>query len=147
MKGEIYMSKKSVFVSFDYENDRYYKYLLNAWDKNKNMDFSFDDCSSDEIHSNSVSVVKGALTKRINTCRYTLVIVGEHSADKHPDRIEIGYDNWQNFEIARSVDAGNKIVAVKINRLYTSPDELKGIGASWAMSFTQDAIIKALDNA
>lgn len=146
-RGAIIMAKKKVFVSFDYENDRHYKYLLDAWDANKNMEFVFNDCSSDEIHSDSVSVVKSALTRKINSCTYTLVIVGKHSNDKHADSEEIGYRNWQNFEIARSVDNSNKVVGVKIDRSYTSPEELLGIGASWAMSFSQDSIIAALNNA
>lgn len=37
------MAKKHVFVSFDYTNDKLYKFLLNAWDANKNMDFVFND--------------------------------------------------------------------------------------------------------
>lgn len=141
------MAKKKVFVSFDYENDRTYKYLLNAWDSNKNMDFCFNDCSSDEIHTDSVSKVKENLTKRINNTTYTLIIVGKHSNDEHNDHNSIGFKNWQNFEISRSKDNKNKLVAVKLDKSYTSPDELIGAGASWAMSFTQEAIIKALNNA
>lgn len=141
------MAKKKVFVSFDYENDRHYKFLLNAWDANSNMDFVFNDCSSDEIHSNSVSVVKANLTKRINDCTYTLVIVGKYANQAHKDRTEIGYKNWQNFEIARSKSAGNKLVAIKLDKEYTSPDEILNSGAKWAMSFTQSAIIKALNEA
>lgn len=140
------MAKKKVFVSFDYENDRHYKYLLDAWDSNKNLEFLFNDCSSDEIHSDSVSKVKEHLTKRINNTTYTLVIVGKHANDWHPDCNEIGYRNWINFEIARSVANGNKIIAVKLDRSYTSPDELYGCNANWAMSFSQDSIIKALNN-
>ena len=139
--------KKRVFVSFDYENDRHYKFLLDAWDANKNMDFTFNDCSSDEIHTNSVSVVKAGLTRRINNTEYTLVIIGKDANKLHNDHSEIGYKNWINFEIAKSKDNGNKIVAVKIDKSYESPDELKNSGASWAMSFTQDAIIKALNEA
>ena len=141
------MAKKKVFVSFDYENDRRYKYMLDAWDANKNMDFVFDDCSSDEIHSNSVSVVKAGLTRRINSTDYTLVIVGKEANKRHEDYEEIGYRNWINFEIAKSKENGNKLVAVKIDRSYDSPEELIGSGASWAMSFTQDAIIRALNEA
>jgi hypothetical protein len=37
------MAKKRVFVSFDYENDKHYKFLLEAWDANKNFDFLFAD--------------------------------------------------------------------------------------------------------
>lgn len=141
------MAKKKVFVSFDYENDRRYKYMLDAWDANKNMDFVFDDCSSDEIHSNSVYVVKAGLTRRINTTNYTLVIIGKEANKWHKDSDEIGYRNWINFEIAKSKENGNRLVAVKLDKSYESPKEIVGSGASWAMSFTQDAIIKALNEA
>lgn len=139
--------KKRVFVSFDYDKDRHYKLLLDAWDANKNMDFVFNDCSSDEIHSNSVSVVKAALTKRINTTDYTLVIIGSEANKYHKDYDEIGYRNWINFEIARSKEHGNRLVAVKLDKSYEAPEELLGAGAAWALSFTQDSIIKALNEA
>ena len=57
----------------------------------------------------------------------------------------IGYKNWINFEIAKSKANQNKLVVVKLDKLYESPDELLGVGAKWAMSFTQEAIIKALN--
>lgn len=141
------MAKKKVFVSFDYTNDKNYKFLLNAWDTNKNMDFVFNDCSSDEIQSNNIPTIKAGLTKRINTTTYTLVIIGAEANKEHKDHVAIGYKNWINFEIAKSKANGNKLVAVKINKFYDSPDEVLNSGASWAMSFTQDAIITALNQA
>lgn len=141
------MAKKKVFVSFDYENDKHYKFLLDAWDANKNMDFVFEDCSSDEINSDNVSKIKENLTKRINKTTYTLVIIGKEANKKHKDSDEIGYKNWINFEIARSKDNKNKLVGVKIDKSYESPEELLDSGAKWAMSFSQDAIIRALDEA
>ncbi len=33
--------KKKVFVSFDYDNDKQYKFLLQAWDANPNFNFVF----------------------------------------------------------------------------------------------------------
>lgn len=141
------MAKKKVFVSFDYTNDKHYKFLLDAWDANKNIDFVFNDCSSDEINTNSVSKVKENLTKRINNTTYTLVIIGAEANKQHKDHKEIGYKNWINFEVARSKANNNKLVAVKIDKTYESPDEILGAGAKWAMSFTQDAIIKALNEA
>lgn len=141
------MAKKKVFVSFDYENDKHYKFLLDAWDANKNMDFVFEDCSSDEIQSDDISKVKENLTKRINNTTYTMVIVGKEANKKHKDSEKIGYRNWINFEIARSKDNKNKLVGVKIDKSYDSPEELLNSGAKWAMSFTQDAIIKALNEA
>jgi len=141
------MADKKVFVSFDFENDKHYKYLLDAWDANKNMDFKFEDCSSDEIHSDDISKVKENLTKRINRSKYTLVIIGKEANKKHKDSAAIGYKNWINFEIARSKSNGNKLVGVKIEKEYESPDEILNSGAKWAMSFSQDAIIKALNEA
>ena len=91
--------------------------------------------------------IKAALTRKINQSTYTLVIVGKEANKRHKDWREIGYKNWINYEIAKSKEKGNKIVAVKIDKSYESPDELMGAGASCAMSFTQDAILKALDNA
>ncbi|MDL1983617.1 MAG: TIR domain-containing protein [Deltaproteobacteria bacterium] len=141
------MAKKKVFVSFDYENDKHYKFLLEAWDANPEFDFRFSDLSSQEINSWSVSRIKGALTTRINQATYTLVIVGKEASKRHKDWKEIGYENWLNFEIAKSKENGNKLVAVKIDSEYESPEELLGAGAKWAMSFKQDAIIKALQDA
>ena len=138
------MAKKKVFVSFDYENDKHYKFLLQAWDANPNFDFSFSDLSSQEINSWSISRIKAALTAKINQATYTLVIVGAEANKKHKDSYEIGYKNWLNFEVARSKQNGNKLVGVKINSNYSSPEELLGSGASWANSFSESAILNAL---
>ena len=141
------MAKKRVFISFDYTNDKSYKYLLDAWDSNKNLDFVFEDCSADEIMSDNIPTIKAGLTRRINQSDYTLVIVGKEANKIHPDSKEIGYRNWINFEIAQSKKNWNKLVAVKLDKSYESPEQLYSSGASWAMSFTQAAIIKALSEA
>jgi len=39
------------------------------------------------------------------------------------------------------------IVAVKINRSNTTPDELYGVGASWALSFTFESITQSINKA
>ena len=96
------MAKKKVFVSFDFENDRQYKYLLEAWDNNPEFDFSMNDKSSREINSWDVSRIKAGLTTKINEAQYTIVIVGKYANAKDKNSEEIGYRNWQNFEIARS---------------------------------------------
>jgi len=141
------MAKKKVFVSFDYENDKQYYFLMQAWDANPDFEFSFSDYSSKEIKSDSISVIKTNLTKKINEANYTLVIIGAEANKKHKDSIEIGYTNWQNFEIAQSKKNNNKLVGIKIDSSYYSPDELLDSGASWAFSFKQNSIIEALNNA
>lgn len=141
------MAKKKVFVSFDYDKDRRYYYLLSAWDANSNFEFVFSDYTSKEIQSDNVATVKQALSRKIGESTYTLVIIGEDANKKHPDSYLIGYKNWQNYEVSKSVERGNKIIGVKINSLYSAPDEMIGIGASWALNFTQSGIITALNNA
>lgn len=141
------MAKKKVFVSFDFDNDKQYKYILEAWDANPNFEFEFNDATSHEIKSKDVSRVKAALTIKINSAKYTLVIVGKEANKRHEDAALIGYKNWINFEIAQSKSNGNKLVGVKIDKSYESPDELIDAGASWAMSFAENAILKALNDA
>ncbi len=141
------MAKKKIFVSFDYDNDKHYKALLKAWDANPKFDFYFSDLSSTEINSWSVPVVKQVLSKKINEANYTVVLVGKEANKQHRDHEEIGYKNWLNYEVAKSKQHGNKLVAVKLSSTNTSPDELLGSGATWAMSFNQESIIKALNEA
>lgn len=141
------MSKRKIFVSFDFENDRNYKYLLEAWNGNNDFEFEFDDKSTREINSWNIPTIKAALTRKINEADYTIVIVGKEANKRHKDSQLIGYKNWQNFEIAKSKENGNKLIAIKINNTYESPEELLGSGASWAYSFSEEAIMKAVRNA
>jgi len=141
------MAKKKVFVSFDYEDDRHFRNLLKAWDANPNFDFHISDLTPGEINTWDISKIKEALTKAIRQATYTLVIVGKNANTLHPKSSEIGYKNWINFEIAKSKAERNKLVGVKIDKSYESPDELLNAGASWAMSFTPETILKALNDA
>jgi hypothetical protein len=134
----------AVFVSFDYDNDRHYKYLLEAWHAHPRFTFVFQDETPREIDSTNVGRIKAALTAKINGATHTLVIVGKFANAVHPKLYLIGYRNWINFEIAQSKANGNKIVAVKLDRAYESPEELNGAKASWAMAFTEEAILRAL---
>ena len=141
------MAKKKVFVSFDYDDDKNYRNLLKAWDANPDFDFYISDLTPGEINTWSVSRIKAALTMAINQATYTLVIIGKNANKKHPKSTEIGYRNWINFEVAKSKEKRNKLVGVKIDREYESPEQLLNSGASWAMSFTKDSILRALQEA
>lgn len=141
------MSKKKVCISYDHENDKHYRYLLEAWDANPQFDFEFNNETPKEINSNNISRVKAGLTTKIQDASYLLVIVGEYANQRHPDYQLIGNRNWINWEIAKAKELGKKIVGVKLASANDSPDELYGCGAKWAMSFKQDAIIKALESA
>ncbi len=140
------MYAKNVFVSFDYENDKHYKFLLEAWDANTNFKFRFADKTAHEISSYNVDRVKSGLSQKIKEADYTLVIVGQYANSRHKDANLIGEVNWINWEIKKSLALGNKLVGVKIDKNYTSPSAILGQKATWAMSFNQDAIIKALQS-
>ena len=130
--------KKKVFVSYDYDKDKHYKNLLLAWDGNKLFDFSIRDHSADvSINSIDATAIKRVISRYINESTYFLIIVGEKTHKS----------TWVKWEIEKAVELGKKIVAVKTDRENISPDALLGIGASWAMSFTYDAISKAINNA
>jgi hypothetical protein len=130
--------KKKVFISYDYDNDRHYKNLLLAWDSNKLFEFSIHDHSADiSINSTEASAIKSVLSRYINEATYFLAIIGKKSS-KSP---------WIIWEVEKALELKKRIVAVKIDREYTTPSSLYGQGASWAMSFSYDSISDAIDNA
>ena len=137
----------SVFVSFDWDHDRHYKFLLEAWNKNPRFQFVFNDATPDEIDTNNIGRIKAALTSKISAATHTLIIVGQYANSPHAKRQLIGYKNWINFEIAQSKAAQKRIVAVKVHHTFESPDELMGAGARWAMTFQEDLIMRALSEA
>jgi hypothetical protein len=134
-----------VFVSFDWENDRHYKYLLEAWNANPRFGFVWADGTPEEIQSKDVSRVKAALTVKINNASHTLVIVGRYANVRHRDSIQIGYKNWINFEVAQSKANGNKLIAVKLEQAFETPDQLVNAGATWVYGFDESGIRRALE--
>ena len=141
------MAKKKVYVCFDYESDKHYKYLMEAWNANPNLDFSFYDNSSNEIQTNDISVIKGCLTKKIDEANYTIVLAGKDANKQHKDHLKIGYKNWQNFEVAQSVRNGNSLIVVKLPGCTEVPEEAYNNVDEWVNSFEKDAIISALNKA
>lgn len=141
------MAKKRIFISFDYEHDRNYRYLLTALSENPRSDVDFDDCTPEEIQSLSIPRIKAVLTRKIREATHTLVVIGKHANSYHPDRNEIGSRNWQWWEINKSAEEGKGFIAVKIDRLDPTPEPLYEKGAQWAMSFTVSAIHEAIRRA
>jgi len=139
--------KPKVFVSFDYDNDKHYKFLLEAWNKNPKFEFVFDDATPEEINSTNVGRIKAALTSKIKDATHALVIVGQYANSPHRNRGLIGFKNWINFEVHQSLEYGKRMAAVKLDRTFESPEELINANASWAYSFTEENIIKALEQA
>lgn len=139
------MAKKKVFVSFDYENDKHYKYLLEAWDANDKFDFEFYDLTPEEIESEDIGRIKAGLTLKINQATHTLVIVGAEANKKHSDSDKIGYRNWINFEIRKSIENGNKIGVVKLKGDNVMPEELDGEKYWHITGFSEEKVTKVLE--
>lgn len=141
------MPKKRIFISFDYDHDKNYRYLLTALSENAGSDISFDDSTPGEIDTDDVSRIKAALTCKIREATHTLVIVGKHANTYHEDREEIGTRNWQWWEIEKSAEEGKGLIAVKIESSNSSPDPLYGKGATWAKAFKVASILAAIEDA
>ena len=128
------MTKKKIFIGYDYDNDKNYKNILLAWDENKVFDFNFTDKSADvSINSHDVDVIKRAISAKINQSDIFLCLIGEHTRKSE----------WIKWEIRKAIELEKKIIAVKIKKDYESPDEIKNANAKWAMSFTFEAIKKS----
>jgi len=144
-KEEDVMAKKKVFVSFDYDNDKHYKYLLEAWDANPDFDFVFNDKTPGEINSSNIGRVKADLTSKIREATHTLFIVGECANQLHEDHRLIGFKNWMNFEAYQSHFANNKLAVLKLDKSHEVPEELTGKNYWWVAGFTEDNAIKVLN--
>lgn len=140
--------KKRIFISFDYDHDRSYRYLLSALNSNTGSEIEFEDRTSGAIQSSDVGRIKAALATKIVDATHVLVIVGKHANAYHPDSAKIGDRNWQWWEINRARLAGSKrFVGVKIERSNVAPEPLKNVAAAWANSFNVPAILKAINEA
>ena len=139
------MATKHVVCSFDYTNDGNYYRLLTAWNNNPNIDFHISDCTPKEIQTESVAVIKNVLSRKIGEAKYMIAIIGKHSNDLHKDHVEIGYRNWQAYEMAKNAEKSNGLVIVRLDSSYTVLEGAYGQGAEWVTGFSEDKIKKALD--
>ena len=131
------MAKKSVFISFDADQDKQYKNLLLAWDKNSSFDFSFYDGSlRGAIDSTNAAYIKSKIRPLIAAASRLLCIVGK----------ETYKSEWVEWEINTAVVKRKKLIAVKVSKDCTSPAAILGHDAEWALSFNLDAIKKAIDS-
>jgi hypothetical protein len=140
----MYSYKKRIYICFDYDNDKHYRYLLSALEANASNSLEFIDVTPSEIQSSDIGRIKAALGQKIKDATHTLVIVGAHANDSHKDSVAIGSRNWQWWEIEKSKEEGKGLIAVKIERGYEPPGPLTSAGAKWAMDFNVPAILKAI---
>jgi len=132
------MARPKVFSSLDYDNDKNYQNLLRAWNANPEFEFTWNETSPRvAINSRDADALKATLSRMINEATHLLCIVGQHT----------GRNGWVDWEVRKAIELKKKLVGVKINREFAPPPALLNVGASWAMSFNQDAILRAIRSA
>lgn len=141
------MITKKICISFDWHNDVRYRSMLSAWIANPKMVFDFEDLTPGEIDSNDVGRVKAVLTTKIRAATHTLVLVGSEACKRHKDSAAIGELNWIWWEIEKSKAEKKGLIAVKLDSKNPTPEPLLNAGAKWALSFSLDGILKAINEA
>lgn len=132
------MAKYSVFISYDYDNDKSSKDQLLGWDANKEIDFSsYDQPLSVAVDSHEAEIIKKELADRIGAARYFLSMVGK-------DSYRSGWTAWQTRKAA---ELKKKLVAVRINSINEPPAALQRAGATWTPRFRFDLIKTAFEAA
>jgi hypothetical protein len=137
---------KRICISFDWHNDRESRHLLGAWLANHKIPATFTDLSAGQLNDN-VAKMKARLTAQIRAATHTLVLISAYANTRHQLSERIGTRNWIWWEIEQSNAEGNRLIAVKLKASNSTPDPLLDSDATWATSFTQEAILKACTNA
>lgn len=127
-----------IFVSYRADDEgTLHKNLLVAWSRNDRFfpEIKFHDISiGTSINSVNANYIKSVIKDRIKESDIVLCLVGKNT----------GNSDWVNWEIETAYQLNKKIVAVKIERYYDTPSALFGKGASWALDFSKNSILRAL---
>lgn len=127
-----------VFVSYRADDEgTKHKNLLVAWSANNRFfpEIKFHDTSiGTSINSVNANYIKSVIKDRIKESDIVLCLVGKNT----------GNSDWVNWEIETAYQLNKKIVAVKIERHYDTPSALFRKGASWALDFSKNSILRAL---
>lgn len=130
---------KVVFVSYDYDNDGYYKDVLQTWAKMPEFPrFIFNDQPvSVPVDSEEAEPLKRAVYGQIKAATGYLCVVGEKTIAS----------DWVNWEIKTAIELEKRMIVARINRESAAPDVLSEVGPTSALSFTFEGIKRAIDEA
>jgi hypothetical protein len=132
-------NRKQLYLSFDHENDGYYREVLDTWSKMPGF-ASFwvnDQPPAVPVDSEAAEPIKQALARRIGAAGGLLCVVGQNSSTS----------DWMEWEIRKADELGKRLIAVRVNRDCAFPELLSDVGATCAMSFTFEGIRRAIDEA
>ena len=138
---------KRICIAFDWQNDWDSRHQLGAWLANHKLPATFSDVSAGQLAVENVVGVKTRLIRQIQAATHTLVLIGESANTRHQFSERIRTRNWIWWEIEQSKAEGNRLIAVKLKASNPRPDPLLDADVTWASSFTQEAILKACNDA
>ena len=101
--------RNKTYVVFDGKNDIGYYRLMTAWKNNKHIDFDFYDAHDLNTITNRASetTTKQKLRVRMANAKQVVVLVGEHTKNKH---------RFVRWEQELAMEKGLPIIAVNLNR-------------------------------
>jgi len=130
---------KVVFVSYDYENDGYYKDVLLTWAKDP--DFPRlrvnDQPVTAPVESEEAAPLRRTVLAKIKSATGFLCVVGPKT----------NTNRWVEWETKTAIDLEKRMIVVRINRDCTFPEVLSDVGATCALSFTFEGIKRAVEEA
>jgi len=130
---------KQVYLSFDHQNDGYYRDVLVTWSKMPGFAQLWvnDQPPTVPVDSPEAEPSKQSLARRIGAASGLLCVIGAESST----------NGWMEWEIRKADELGKRIIAVRINRDCAVPELLSDLGATCAMSFTYEGIRRAIEEA
>jgi hypothetical protein len=139
--------KRRVYVALDWARDSDRRAELESWGPESDWEFVFCNATAGEVTAENVEAVKATALQTLKTCRYTLVLVGEGANQRDRSSRLLGFRNWMNWEVEESISNRNRICAVKLEWMNTSPDTLANTHATWAQRFEKEFVLRALRDA
>lgn len=131
------MEKPRILVIFKGE-DLAHMETLQAWDQAQEFDFIYEkEVPRIGIHTPPGKELKEELKTKIKTMTHLICIIGKNTAD----------NDWINYQVQTASVTGRKVIAVRLDTGYKSPNALLNFGATWAKDFSFEAIRVAIDGA
>ncbi len=130
-------TKKRIFISFVFEDDKEYFNLLRAWSANEDIDIEFyNESVTEPFDSKNSEYIKQKIREKIKRASITLCLCSENTYKSR----------WVNWEIEESIDHKNNLIAVKTHgNVKLIPIAFEDQKYIWVSEFKLDKIKEAID--
>jgi hypothetical protein len=131
--------RKLVYVSYDNENDGYYKDVLLTWANSPDFPrLTVNDQAIVHSPDNQESEpLRRVIQDKIRAATAFLCVIGENSSSSA----------WTNWELKQAIEQDKRLIVVRIDRDFVAPEVLSELYPTCALSFTFEGIKRAIDEA